>query len=160
MFCTNKLYFKTIVYTAPSIYYLLPIYYQWQLMSWITIICSNQAVEGLLDGHIVSPAASTEQVELMTRYRDIHLRVLKLLEDARVYGHVWTTKQITCCLSECRDELKYNIEAIDCLIRNHLINMPQVILTICPWSEWWTINLNTYYSESIKLIGVNAHEYD
>ncbi|XP_072931342.1 CCR4-NOT transcription complex subunit 1 isoform X2 [Epargyreus clarus] len=90
----------------------------------------QRAVEGLLDGHIVSPAASTEQVELMTRYRDIHLRVLKLLEDARVYGHVWTTKQITCCLSECRDELKYNIEAIDCLIRNHLINMPQYDLAL------------------------------
>lgn len=63
---------------------------------------------------------------MMARYRDIHLRVLKLLEDARVYGHVWTAKQITCCLTDCREELRYNIEAVDCLIRNHLVNLPQV----------------------------------
>lgn len=86
-----------------------------------------QAVEGLLDGHIVQPGTSSEHVEIMTRYRDIHLRVLKLLEDARVYGHAWTTKQITYCITECRDELKYNLEAIDCLVRSHLVNMPQVL---------------------------------
>ncbi|XP_028158928.1 CCR4-NOT transcription complex subunit 1 isoform X2 [Ostrinia furnacalis] len=87
----------------------------------------QKAVEGLLDSHIVSVAqgGSAEHVEMMTRYRDIHLRVLKLLEDGRVYGHVWTTKQITYCLTECREELRYNIEAVDCLVRNHLINLPQ-----------------------------------
>ncbi|XP_068619927.1 CCR4-NOT transcription complex subunit 1 isoform X4 [Battus philenor] len=90
----------------------------------------QRAVEGLLDGHIVQPGASLENIDMMTRYRDIHLRVLKLLEDARVYGHVWTTKQITCCLTDCRDELRYNIEAVDCLIRNHLINMPQYDLAL------------------------------
>ncbi|XP_030040329.1 CCR4-NOT transcription complex subunit 1 isoform X2 [Manduca sexta] len=85
----------------------------------------QKAVEGILDGHIVQSAVSSEHIEMMGRYRDIHLRVLKLLEDARVYGHVWTTKQITCCITECREELRYNIEAVDCLIRNHLVNMPQ-----------------------------------
>ncbi|XP_013136530.1 PREDICTED: CCR4-NOT transcription complex subunit 1 isoform X2 [Papilio polytes] len=90
----------------------------------------QRAVEGLLDGHIIQSGVNAEHVDLMTRYRDIHLRVLKLLEDARVYGHVWTTKQITCCLTECRDELRYNIEAVDCLIRNHLINMPQYDLAL------------------------------
>lgn len=65
---------------------------------------------------------------MMSRYRDLHLRVLKLLEDNRVYGHAWTTKQITCCLTECREELRYNLEAIDCLIRNHLVNLLQVIV--------------------------------
>ncbi|XP_045510260.1 CCR4-NOT transcription complex subunit 1 isoform X1 [Colias croceus] len=90
----------------------------------------QRAVEGLLDGHIVQPGASNEHVEMMTRYRDIHLRVLKLLEDARVYGHAWTTKQITCCVTECRDELKYNLEAIDCLVRNHLVNLPQYDLAL------------------------------
>lgn len=83
-------------------------------------------MEGLLDGHIVQPNMGNEHLEMMGRYRDTHLRVLKLLEDARVYGHVWTTKQITCCLTECREELRYNIEAVDVLIRNHLVNLPQV----------------------------------
>lgn len=83
-----------------------------------------QAVEGLLD--LTQPATTVEPIEMTTRYRDMHIRVLKLLEDSRVYGHVWTSKQITCCLTECREESRYNIEAVDCLIRNHLVNMPQV----------------------------------
>lgn len=29
------------------------------------------------------------------------------------------------CLIECRDEYKYNVEAIELLIRNHLVNMQQ-----------------------------------
>lgn len=29
------------------------------------------------------------------------------------------------CLIECRDEYKYNVEAVELLIRNHLVNMPQ-----------------------------------
>ncbi|XP_046976723.1 CCR4-NOT transcription complex subunit 1 isoform X2 [Vanessa cardui] len=90
----------------------------------------QRAVEGLLDGHIVQPGTNPEHAEMMTRYRDIHLRVLKLLEDARVYGHAWTTKQITYCVTECRDELRYNLEAIDCLVRNHLINLPQYDLAL------------------------------
>lgn len=85
-----------------------------------------QAVEGLLDGYISQPGGTNEHVEMMNRYRDIHLRVLKLLEDARVYGHVWTTKQITFYLIECREDLRYNLEAVDCLIRNHLVNLVQV----------------------------------
>lgn len=85
-----------------------------------------QAVDGLLEGHLVPPGTTAEHIEMMTRYRDIHLRTLKLLEDARVYGHVWTTKQITYCITECREEMRYNLEAVDCMIRNHLINLPQV----------------------------------
>lgn len=29
------------------------------------------------------------------------------------------------CLIECRDEYRYNLEAVDCLIRSHLVNMQQ-----------------------------------
>lgn len=29
------------------------------------------------------------------------------------------------CLIECRDEYKYNVEAVELLIRNHLVNMQQ-----------------------------------
>ena len=29
------------------------------------------------------------------------------------------------CLVDCREEYKYNIEAVDCLIRSHLVNMQQ-----------------------------------
>lgn len=82
---------------------------------------------------------------MMTRYRDIHIRVLKLLEDARVYGHVWTTKQITCYLTECREELRYNAEATDCLIRNHLINLPQVNFVFI-----WELDLLSQHMTQLK----------
>lgn len=29
------------------------------------------------------------------------------------------------CLIECRDEYKYNVEAVELLIRKHLVNMQQ-----------------------------------
>ncbi|XP_041987025.1 CCR4-NOT transcription complex subunit 1 [Aricia agestis] len=101
---------------------------QRDIVSGLTLL--QRAVEGLLDGHMVQSGINTEHVDMMTRYRDIHLRVLKLLEDNRVYGHVWTTKQITSVVIECRDELKYNLEGVDCLIRNHLINLPQYDLAL------------------------------
>lgn len=46
------------------------------------------------------------------------------------------------CLIECRDEYKYNVEAVELLIRNHLVNMQQydlhlaqvrVCVCVCPW---------------------------
>ncbi|XP_039763279.1 CCR4-NOT transcription complex subunit 1 isoform X3 [Pararge aegeria] len=116
----------------------------------------QRAVEGLLDGHIVQSGASAEHVELMTRYRDIHLRVLKLLEDNRVYGHVWTTKQITYCVTECRDELKYNLEAIDCLVRNHLINLPQYDLALAQLMD----NGNNYVAVSFAMQLVQLYLVD
>jgi CCR4-NOT transcription complex subunit 1 len=29
------------------------------------------------------------------------------------------------CLLECREEFKYNVDAVDCLIRSHLVNLQQ-----------------------------------
>jgi hypothetical protein len=50
-----------------------------------------QAVEGILDCLTSMP----NDPELMMRYRDIHLRVLKALQDPRAYGMQWTNKQVT-----------------------------------------------------------------
>jgi hypothetical protein len=54
-------------------------------------IFSLQAVEGMLDGLTSMP----NDPELMIRYRDIHLRILKALQDPRAYGIQWTNKQVT-----------------------------------------------------------------
>jgi len=54
-----------------------------------------QAVEGILDG---LPSMSNDP-ELVIRHRDIHLRVLKALQDPRAYGVPWTNKQVTRCVS-------------------------------------------------------------
>uniref|UniRef100_A0A8C1IKD6 CCR4-NOT transcription complex subunit 1 n=1 Tax=Cyprinus carpio TaxID=7962 RepID=A0A8C1IKD6_CYPCA len=79
----------------------------------------QKAVEGLLD------ATSGADTDLLLSYRECHLLVLKALQDGRAYGPQWCNKQITRCLIECRDEYKYNVEAVELLIRNHLVNMQQ-----------------------------------
>ncbi|XP_049786692.1 CCR4-NOT transcription complex subunit 1 isoform X4 [Schistocerca cancellata] len=81
----------------------------------------QKAVEGLLDGMTQVPL----DPETVLRYRDIHLRVLKALQDQRAYGIQWTNKQVTRFLTECREEYRYNLEAVDCLIRSHLVNLQQ-----------------------------------
>ena len=49
----------------------------------------SQAVEGLLD------ATSGADADLLLRYRECHLLVLKALQDGRAYGPQWCNKQIT-----------------------------------------------------------------
>ncbi|XP_007520139.1 CCR4-NOT transcription complex subunit 1 isoform X7 [Erinaceus europaeus] len=89
----------------------------------------QKAVEGLLD------ATSGADADLLLRYRECHLLVLKALQDGRAYGSPWCNKQITRCLIECRDEYKYNVEAVDLLIRNHLVNMQQYDLHLAQSME-------------------------
>ncbi|XP_034032868.1 CCR4-NOT transcription complex subunit 1 isoform X2 [Thalassophryne amazonica] len=89
----------------------------------------QKAVEGLLD------ATSGADAELLLRYRECHLLVLKALQDGRAYGPQWCNKQITRCLIECRDEYKYNVEAVELLIRNHLVNMQQYDLHLAQSME-------------------------
>ncbi|XP_051917905.1 CCR4-NOT transcription complex subunit 1 isoform X5 [Hippocampus zosterae] len=89
----------------------------------------QKAVEGLLD------ATSGADNDLLLRYRQCHLLVLKALQDGRAYGPQWCNKQITRCLIECRDEYKYNVEAVELLIRNHLVNMQQYDLHLAQSME-------------------------
>ncbi|TRY54534.1 hypothetical protein DNTS_033400 [Danionella cerebrum] len=81
----------------------------------------QKAVEGLLD------ATSGADTELLLSYRECHLLVLKALQDGRAYGPQ--------CLIECRDEYKYNVEAVELLIRNHLVNMQQYDLHLAQSME-------------------------
>ncbi|XP_015520502.1 CCR4-NOT transcription complex subunit 1 isoform X1 [Neodiprion lecontei] len=83
----------------------------------------KKAVEGLLDGPTISTGVNDG--EIMLRYRELHLRILKCLQDPRAYGMQWTNKHVTRCLTECREEFRYNFEAVDYLIRSHLLNLPQ-----------------------------------
>uniref|UniRef100_A0A8C2FYI6 CCR4-NOT transcription complex, subunit 1 n=1 Tax=Cyprinus carpio TaxID=7962 RepID=A0A8C2FYI6_CYPCA len=89
----------------------------------------QKAVEGLLD------ATSGADTDLLLSYRECHLLVLKALQDGRAYGPQWCNKQITRCLIECRDEYKYNVEAVELLIRNHLVNMQQYDLHLAQSME-------------------------
>ncbi|XP_070574645.1 LOW QUALITY PROTEIN: CCR4-NOT transcription complex subunit 1-like [Ptychodera flava] len=80
----------------------------------------QKAVEGLLEG--LNPQMTTDP-DLTIKFRDCHLLVLKALQDHRAYGPQWTNKQVTRVLCETRTDSRYNIEAVDCLIRNHLVNL-------------------------------------
>lgn len=81
----------------------------------------QKSVEGLMEGLVNSPD-NTEQIKL---YRDIHLRVMRLLQDARAFGSPWTNKAITKYMMECREEFRYNLEAVDLLISSNFVNIQQ-----------------------------------
>lgn len=53
-----------------------------------------------------------------TRFELFHLKCV-------VEVHFLKGVQFFRCLIECRDEYKYNVEAVELLIRNHLVNMQQ-----------------------------------
>lgn len=116
----------------------------------------QKAVEGMLDGLTVAPGSGSDQVEAISRYRDIHTRALKLLQDTRAYGHLWTTKQITRCLTECREEMRYNLDAVDWLIRSHLVNMPQYDLALAQSMD----NGNNYMAVAFSMQLVQLYLVD
>lgn len=81
----------------------------------------NKAVEGLMEGLV----SNTEHVEQMKLYRNIHLRVMRLLQDNRAFGANWTNRAITKYMTECREEIRYNLESVDLLISSNFVNMAQ-----------------------------------
>lgn len=81
----------------------------------------NKAVEGIMEGLV----NSTEHVELLKHYRDIHLRVLHLLQDTRAFGSLWTNSAISKCMLDCREEIRYNLDAAELLISSNFVNIPQ-----------------------------------
>uniref|UniRef100_H2YFJ7 CCR4-NOT transcription complex subunit 1 n=1 Tax=Ciona savignyi TaxID=51511 RepID=H2YFJ7_CIOSA len=105
----------------------------------------QKAVEGLLDASTLTTADQEVRfkvnlkylrfivllliicryIQTLVRYRECHVIVLKSLQDQRAYGPLWTNKQVTQCLVNHRDEYKYNVEAVELLIRSHLVNMQQ-----------------------------------
>lgn len=94
----------------------------------------QKTVESLLEG-MNQLSQMLNDHEIMTRFRDIHLRILKGLQDQRMYGVQWTNKQVTRCLIECRGDLRYNPDAVDCLVRSGLVNMQQYDLHLAQAME-------------------------
>lgn len=81
----------------------------------------TKAVEGLMEGLVNMP----EHIEQMKLYRDIHIRVIRLLQDGRAFGANWTNRAITKYILECREEIRYNLESVDLLISSNFVNLPQ-----------------------------------
>ena len=84
------------------------------------IVLIGKAVESLLEG--LTPGIQTEP-EMLARFRDANILVLRAIADQRAYGPNWTGRQVTLALVDSREEVKWNIDAVDALIRSSLINL-------------------------------------
>lgn len=81
----------------------------------------TKTVETLMEG-LVSIPEYMEQIKL---YRDIHLRILRLLQDNRSVGTLWTNKTVAKCMIDVREEIRYNVDAVDILISSNFVNLQQ-----------------------------------
>lgn len=81
----------------------------------------KKTVENIMEG-FVAVQDYTDQVKI---YRDIHLRIINLLQDNRSFGQPWTNKCITKYVLECPETMRYNIEAIEVFISTNCIILPQ-----------------------------------
>ncbi|XP_063970716.1 CCR4-NOT transcription complex subunit 1-like isoform X2 [Lytechinus pictus] len=95
------------------------------------LACLQKAVEGLLEGYTVSSLDPNAAL----RYRDAHILVLKSLQDQRAYGPQWTNKQVTRVVCETNSERKYNLDAIEQLLRTHLVNLQTIDMHIATSME-------------------------
>jgi len=81
----------------------------------------DKAVENLLQGLTVQPTVDTES---LAKYRDANLLVLRAIHDPHGYGPNWAVARVTHALAEAPEEMnKYNLEAIDVLVRSGLVNL-------------------------------------
>ncbi|XP_077542745.1 CCR4-NOT transcription complex subunit 1 isoform X6 [Haemaphysalis longicornis] len=76
----------------------------------------QKAVESMAEGLHHSLGADTETA---LRFREAHLAVLKTLAEG--YGHPWAAKHITRFLLELREEVRWNVDVVDPLLRSGLL---------------------------------------
>lgn len=81
----------------------------------------SKVVENLMEGLVHIP----DHVEFLKHYRDLHLRLLQLMQDSRAYGNGFTNRAITKCMFEVREEHRYNLEAAELLISSQFVNISQ-----------------------------------
>ncbi|XP_037941750.1 CCR4-NOT transcription complex subunit 1 isoform X3 [Teleopsis dalmanni] len=83
------------------------------------LVLLTRTVEGLIEGLINVP----EHVEQMKLYRDIHLRILSILQNT--FGVPSTERAITKCLFDIREDVRYNVDAVKLLLTSHFVNVSQ-----------------------------------
>ncbi|KAJ8667643.1 hypothetical protein QAD02_009306 [Eretmocerus hayati] len=117
----------------------------------------KKTVEALLDCPAVT--SSVMDSEALMKYRELLLRVLKGLQDPRAYGMQWTNKHITRILTECREEFKYsNFDAVDCLIRSHLISLPQYDLVLTQAMESGNAMATAFAMQLVQLYLIDERQ--
>lgn len=78
---------------------------------------------------------SADSDSVTIRFKEIIVRILKSFQDHRMYGQQWTNKQVTRFLTDCREELRYNLDAVDTLVRAGLVNLPQFDIALAQCME-------------------------
>lgn len=97
------------------------------LISSFIAIFISQCVETLQDGLMTVPS---ESEPVIMRFKEIIIRILKSIQDPRIYSQQWVNKQVTRFLTDCRDDLRYCVDAVETLIRAGLVNLPQYDVTL------------------------------
>ncbi|KAK9891930.1 hypothetical protein WA026_017413 [Henosepilachna vigintioctopunctata] len=92
----------------------------------------QKCVEGLQDC-LLGGLRDTDPFVL--KFKEVIVRILKTLQDPRVFGQQWINKFVTRVLMDCRDEYRFNINAVDTLIKSGLINFPQFDIALTQLME-------------------------
>lgn len=79
-------------------------------------VFSLQTVESMAEG--LNHSMGTDP-ETALRFREAHLAVLKALAEG--YGHPWAAKHITRFLLDLREEVRWNVDMVDPLLRSGLL---------------------------------------
>ncbi|XP_030756048.1 CCR4-NOT transcription complex subunit 1 isoform X2 [Sitophilus oryzae] len=91
----------------------------------------HKCVESLQDC-LVPTLSDNDPVVL--RFKEVIIRILKAIQG--IASQQWTNKLVTRYLTECREEQqRYNIDAVDTLIKSGLVNVPQYDMALAQCLE-------------------------
>ena len=83
----------------------------------------NIIIYNLLEHYTLQ--SQTQDGENLERFKNVHMSVLKLLVEIRLHMSL-INKQLTKAWLECPNELKFNVYAVNQLIRNRLLDIRQM----------------------------------
>ena len=87
----------------------------------------KKLVSNLLEGYTITQNDSNPTDQLLIKYRDSNLSILKvILNDQRFCTGNWIVKEVQKIWLECSQECKYSVEGIALLFKFKLLNAPTV----------------------------------
>ncbi|XP_031617580.1 CCR4-NOT transcription complex subunit 1-like [Contarinia nasturtii] len=84
-----------------------------------TVNLINRAVDNIFE------CVTTQTSLLKTHYRALHLDLLTWMNDERAYGPKFTQQFVTMRMIDCREDIRYNLEAVELLLATNLANVLQ-----------------------------------
>ncbi|CAH0545815.1 unnamed protein product [Brassicogethes aeneus] len=113
----------------------------------------QKCVECLQEG--ITPTLTDSDV-VSIKFKEIIVRILKSLQDPRVFGQQWTNKTSTRYLIDCREDLRYNMEAVDALLKSGLLNPNQYDVALAGAME----NGNNYIAVTFAMQLIQVYLID